>query len=279
MEALPLSLDVDIEDTTADHVASHGIDLDDLAPDPVHSIPHLFAEIRASRDLDLFKRKVQALHAKETRTLILQIAVTPDPAMLWALHVTLDKRNIQPCLRWPANNSTEQMTFVTWASDLAWFQRRNPGHVPKSKSCKRLYKEAVGGGAWHETVYWMFMKTVGRRSLSLATSRALAMTLQQRQELMMCPTTAMVKKRRELDPSRFEERRQILYDLAIAHPDKSGTTTPEAVAVRRAQLWRVYVLSGKSPTLTAQNWELLTGEVISRQAISKQISAVKIALA
>lgn len=280
MEALPLGPALDIADDPADREVPSAIDLDDLGShsEPLHSIPHLIAEKRASRDADRFVRQVLALVTVDTQTLVVRIASTTDPLMLWSIHVALEKRGVQPCLRWPANTATDQAIFVTWLADLAWVQKRMLDHVPRSKNGIRLFRQDVGTTTWHSSAFWMFKNTYGKRSLARATARALGLTLQQRQELMLCSTSAMVGKRRELHSSTFAETRQTLYDHARAHPDKSGNTTPEAVAARRARLWRVYLLSGKSPTVTASNWRLLTGEAMSRQAISKQIAAIEIAL-
>ena len=63
-------------------------------------------------------------------------------------------------------------------------------------------------------------------------------------------------------------------------PDKSGRTTPRTTAVRRAQLWRIHRLLGEGPTGTAQCWKMLSGEVLTRQQVAKQLTAVeKVALA
>ncbi len=70
-----------------------------------------------------------------------------------------------------------------------------------------------------------------------------------------------------------------LLSHSLEHVDKSGARSPEAVARRRAFLWRVHVLTGRSATKTAAHWHNLTGERVTRQAVAKQIEIVGLALA
>lgn len=259
-------------------------DLDESRPAPrarpegVHSIARLIAEKNASRDLDRFKMGVLALKTTDTQTLILKIATCSDPLMLWAIHATLDGRGIAPALRWPANTSTEQMKFIGWLADLRWFAKRNPDHRPKFRGWVRLLTETPGSPAWLEMTYWIFTAMYGRQNVTSRTARGLALTHDQRQHLMMLPTSRMVTARLELQPTAFAETRQRLLSHAVESPDKSGTRTPEAIANRRAGLWRTHLLSEGGPTTTAENWRLLTGETVSRQAISRHLEAIKTAL-
>ncbi|MDD5334480.1 MAG: hypothetical protein PHS32_12130 [Rhodoferax sp.] len=241
----------------------------------VHSIPRLSAQKKTSGDSSRFKKTMLALPDTDTPTLILRIATTTDALTLWALHATLDKREIAPCLRWPQNDSTPQMKFITWVADLLWFCRRNPDHHPKSKGYQRLLAEKPAAHAWHERAYWMFARLYGRRSLAHITAVSLALTDTQRQALMTLPTSLMVTDRLELSPDRYEAKRERLCSYAVAHPDKSGTHRPEAVANRRVRLWRVHVLAGRSKTDTAKHWQLLTGQTITRQAVAKQLDTTE----
>ncbi len=239
--------------------------------DGVQSIARLIAETSASGDLDGFKRAVRALPTTDTQTLILRVATTSDALKLWAIHVHLDKRGIPPVQRWPANKDTPQGKFITALADLLWFAKRNPTHTPLFKAWKKLWELVPGSPAWLEKAYWI-LANMASSNLARHGAKALALTLEQRQELMMFPTTAMVVKRRELQTSAFAGIRELLLTHAVAHPDKSGTHTPEAVARRRARLWRAHILSGCSTTATAKTWELLTGESLTRQAISKALT-------
>lgn len=241
----------------------------------VDSIGRLIAEKAASGERARFAKMVVALRTTRTDRLILRIATTPDPLLLWALHGTLDKRGVAPCLRWPKNNSTPQTEFVTWLADVQWFTRRNPAHRAKFQGWQRLFIEAPDSAAWREKAYWIFVGMYDRQNLSSYGARGLGLDTTQRQPLMMFPTAAMVTARLELRLADFEQTRERLYSYSMAHPDKSGERTPEAIAGRREGLWRVFILSGKSITATAENWRLTTDEPLTRQAALKQVNAIK----
>lgn len=256
------------------------IDMDALAPhaEAVHSIARLIADKRAGSDLDRFKKAVLTLRSTDTQTLILRIATTSDALLFWAIHVTLDKRDIQPCLRWPKNDSTPQMEFITWLADVHWFAKRNPGHTPLFRSWQRLLLEDANTPAWRERGYRIFVGMYGHQNLSAYGSRGLALTSAQRQPMMMFASSRMATARLQLQPARFALLREILYSAAVTRPDKSRLHSPESIAGRRAGLWRVSILSGHSPAATLQNWKLLTGESVTRQVISRRLTAIKTAL-
>lgn len=271
----------DLEAPTVE--ATHDVDLDAICgPDgpSCHSLPHLIketAENSTSADLSRFKSRVLALANNSTQTLILRIATATDPQMLWEIHLELDKRDIQPCLRWPANRDNEQMTLVTFMADLLWFTKRNPDHLAAFKGWKRLFDLTPGTPAWQTTVYFLF-KYTDKANLSRAMQRPLALTQTHCQQLMLCPTAAMFRKRQQLEPARFEDHRQILASAARANRFKPTGQNTDKVANDRLTVWRVFLLSGDSPTVAAKNWKLLTGEPITRQAITKQIAAIKTTL-
>ncbi len=254
--------------------------LDDLsAPaSPIHSVAYLLAQKKASGDLDRWKRVIAALPGLDSQTLILKVCAADDALTLWALHVHLDKRGVAPCLRWPGNTTTCQMRFITWAADLFWFARRNLGHSAKFQSWQRLLQDEPGSAQWLERTYRIFAAMYGRQNVSSYTARGLALAHEQRQLLMTLPTSRMVTARTELQPTAFAAITQRLLSHAMAYPDKSGAHSPQNIANRRAQLWRVHVLLGKRPTETARGWELLTGAPAKRQVISRQIEAIKTAL-
>ena len=92
---------------------------------------------------------------------------------------------------------------------------------------------------------------------------------------MTLPTKAMVVERRLLRPDQLRIVSDELLAHAKAHRDRAGTVSPEVTAARREALWQVYILSGRNRAATAMRWTLLTGQVISRQAVSKQINIVE----
>lgn len=254
--------------------------LDDLgAPaSGIDSVAYLVAQKKASGDLDRWKKVIAAFPGHHTQTLILKVGTTDDAVTSWALHVHLDKRDVAPCLRWPGNTATLQMYFVSWAADLFWFARRNLGHSAKFQSWQRLLRDEPGSAQWLEKAYRIFGAMYGRQNVSSYTARGLALAHEQRQPLMTLPTSRMVAARTELQPTAFADITQRLLSHATEFPDKSGAHSPQDIANRRAQLWRVHVLLGKRPTETARGWELLTGTPAKRQVISRQIEAIKAAL-
>jgi len=271
----------DLEAPTVE--ATHDVDLDDLAGidgPSCHSIPHLAkeaAENSTSEVLSRFKSRVLALVNNSTQTLILRIATATDPQMLWEIHLELDKRDIQPCLRWPANRDNEQMTLVTFMADMFWFTKRNQSHTAAFKGWQPLLKMTPSSEAWMTKAYWVF-RSMNKGNLSRAMQRPLALTKTQCQQLMLSPTAAMYRKRQQLEPARFEDLRQTLCSAAQANRYKPKGQNIGKVADDRLTVWRVFLLSGDSPTVAAKNWILLTGEPITRQAITKQIAAIKTTL-
>ncbi len=253
-------------------------ELEDLSAPAVHSVARLVELKRRAGALDDWKRRVSTLPGTDTQKLILRISTTSDALTLWALHVHLDKRDIPPCFRWPANRSDAQAEFISWLADLLWLAKRNPLHCAKFRGWQQLFTLPPGSGAWLEVAYRVFKAMYVRQNLSSYTTRALELDDAQRQELMMLPTSRMFAARLELQPAAFEQTRAHLLTSAMENPDKSGARTPAEVAERRARIWRTHVLSGRRPAETARNWVALTGESISRQAIARLIDTTEAVL-
>lgn len=256
------------------------VDLYDLGADlePVHSIPYLMAEKGTGADLARFHRAVAAMPDQGTQTLIVRLETQTDPLILWELHQELDRRGVPPCLRWPANKSTEQAKLITVVADLFWFAKRNPDHAPLFRDWGRFLKLAPGSDAWHSKIYEILMR-MRNSNLARQGTKALALDDTQRLELMAFPSSKMVIARRELQPTEFSKIEEKLLSHAHAHPDKdSERNDPATAATRRARLWRVSVLTGHATTATAKYWELLTGEAIARRMIPRRIEAIKTAL-
>jgi hypothetical protein len=249
------------------------------SPEPfseeVHSIARLTAEKGSGADLARFNRAVAGMLTQDTQTLILRIATTADPLVLWELHQELDRRGIPPAQRWPANQEdTPQAEFITLMADLLWTTKRNPGHTPAYRGWRGLFSHSSGSPDWCATAYRQYLFVSARYSVSHWCARGLALTEPQRLELMVLQTSPMQTDRRQLASDKFAEFRAKLLAHAMQHQDRSGKHTPEAIAERRARLWRTFVLSGRNQTTTVKNWHLLTGEALTRQAIAKQLVIV-----
>lgn len=289
-DALPWRLGACLDDTAPDHTpapdpddaGSAGLDLDALAPPaerPAHSIPHLRSLKRPGGDLDSLNRVIEAMPASDTQTLITRIGTTDDPLKLWALHCELDRRDIEPCLRWPGNTSTAQMRYITVMADLFWFVTRYPDHEPSFKNWQRLFKETPGSEAWLDRAFYLCRFSLQQDNLSRCGSKALALSPAHRQQMMMFPTSTMANRQRhQLEQDRFAEAVTTIYSAAQANKFKPRACNTEVLAHRRARLWRVFVLLNSSPEATAKAWSRLTGEAWSRQSVSKQIAIVKTAL-
>lgn len=248
------------------------------SPEPfsedVHSITRLSAEKDTGADLARFNRAVAGMPDQDTHTLILRLETQTDPLIFWELHQELDRRDIPPAQRWPGNQGTPQTAFITLLADLLWITRRNPGHAPAYRGWRGLFSHPPGSPGWHATSHRQYHFVAARYSVSHWCAKGLALTEPQRLGLMVLQTSAMQADRRQLDSDKFSEFRAKLLGHALQHQDKAGKHTPEAIAERRARLWRVYVLSGRNQTTTTKNWHLVTGEAVTRQAIAKQLTIV-----
>lgn len=247
---------------------------DDLPP--LLSVLELMAQKRTSADIDRFRGQVVAIKANDTRTLIVRVATTTDPLVLWAIHIALTARGIPPAQRWPANTTTEQHKFITWLADLHWFHKQNPDHRPKFKSWQRFMQFEPLSSHWHTFAHLAYRQL--SHTVSYGSTLALALTPAQRIDSVTLITDTTNRNRRSLQPKHFEVVRQALIDSAHAHPDLSGKLTPEASATRRAGIWRIYILTGRNKTETARIWQLITGEQLARQSVSVMLKKIAVIL-
>ncbi len=240
----------------------------------VRSVSQLIGNKKCSTDLPHFADKVKALPDASTESLVSRLETTTDPLLLWSLHLELDRRDIPPCLRWPANLDTPQNEFITFSADLLWFTKRNLFHETRFRGWRGLFLNKPASYKWHVTAHRQFLFVARRCGLAHWCSKGLALSDAQRQPLMLLPTRDMVTDRRQLKPELFATTRERLLSWSMAHRDRSGKYAPEVIAERRAKLWRVFILSGRDYTLTTRNWSKLTGETLSRQAVTKQVDSV-----
>lgn len=197
---------------------------------------------------------------------------------LWGAHLVLDGRRVPPCLRWPANGRSPQHEFIAFAADLLWFTKRHRGHAPAHRGWSGAFKNEPGSAGWHATVLRQYLFVRARFGLAHWCSRGLALTVDQRLDLMTLPTTKMQADRRALRHDLVGKVQAALSADAQAHPDRSGATAAAAVADRRLRLWRTFVLSQRSVSRTARHWALVSGETVTRQAVAKQLEAIERAL-
>ena len=241
---------------------------------PVASMPSLTTAGTPS-DRAARLRAIASIKGADAQTLVLRIATTTDPVVLWALHLRLDRLDVPPCQRWPTNIDNPQAEFVTLLADLLWLHRRLPaGHEAGYRGWRALLAQAPQSPVWHEHALRQFVTVARRGSLAHWCAQGLALTDAQRADTMMMPTEAMRASRRRLQPAALADLGRQLLDYAIVHPDRARQHTPQAVASRRLRLWRCWVLAGLSPGRAATAWAALTGEAITRQRLAGIVADV-----
>lgn len=248
----------------------------DIGPLPegmllVDSISYLIDNRRGTPAGDRLRALVAALPGMDTRTLIVRLHTTEDPLVQWAIHLVLDRRDIAPAFRWPANQMNEQSEYVTFSADLLWHCRRHPGHKTRFRTWQGVVRKLPSSPEWHMRVHRHFMFVYPRYSIANWCSKGLDLTTQQRALLMMMPTNAMRADRRALEPARFAETHRLLVESAMQRPDKSGKRMPHEIAGRRAAMWRTFILACRNYTVACEQWSRITGEQLTRQAFTKQV--------
>lgn len=248
-----------------------------LLEEDVRSIPTLIQAKRSAHDALRFKYQVQVLPDWKTTHLLPRLETTLDPLMLWAIHLELDKREIPPCLRIPSNQLGPQGDYINLTADLFWFQRKHPDHRPTFRGWRNTLNASTGSSTWHEHIYRQFLFTYPRGMAHLV-SKGLALTEKQRQQLLSVPTTRMTRDRAYVEGKQFTNLLSRLITYSTMHPDKAGTHPPEVIARRKAYIYRTHLITGRSATRTAEYWQRITGEHISRQAIAAHIERANKAL-
>jgi hypothetical protein len=190
--------------------------------------------------------------------------------LLWLIHEELDRRDVPPAFRWPVNQHSAQMEYVTWLADIFWFTRRKPSHKPAYKNWQRWFGDV--SDAWHASALRAYSFAFKRGSGAAYFAKGLALTERDRAELMTIKTAGQIARLRPLRKFGREYRRAIL-EHAIAKPDRAGIKTPEEVAKRRYAIWKLYVLAGESETSAARQYHKLYGE--ARQNLAKQVEVAQ----
>ena len=265
MASAPRSPEADSTDTTAADTLSAA----------VVSVPRLInAKKHGGADLRQFGRARAAIVAQPTQTLIVRLHTTAEPLTLWMLHLELDKRDVPPCLRWPANDDTPQAEFITLLADLLWLTKRHPGHKAVFRGWRGAFSHTPATAEWHKAIHRQYLFVASRYSVAHHCAKGLGLSDAQRHDLMVMQTNGMRADRQYLHGVRFQALVECLHSHAVERPDKAGKVAPAAVATRRAMIWRTYLLAGRSQTRAAAYWSLIAGEQVSRQAIAKQVATV-----
>jgi hypothetical protein len=249
------------------------IDLDakEAAECGLFSAPELLARKRGP-ELERFNARVDALGGRATLDLRASIEVCSDPAMLWALHAELTGRGIPPILRGPRPwHLGTQGRLIEFAADLVWIAVTDPGHRARHALARGILRTKWGSDDWWRLVLRQFGRSGDVRALVLA----LRLSDNQRLHLRTLRTAAGARLFERLHGEGFGLLVGELETALRRCPDKSGRTDPRATAIRRAQLWRVHRLLGAGPAETARVWAALSGEVLTRQQVAKQLAVTE----
>ncbi len=247
------------------------LDAEGAAECGLFSAPALVARKRGP-ELERFNARVAALAERGTLDLRTSVGTCGDPAMLWSLHVELMWRGLPPILRGPRPwHLGTQGRLIELAADLVWLQTTDPGHRGRYGIARAILRTPWGTDAWWRLVLRQFGRNGDVRGLVLA----LGLSEPQRLHLRTLQTTARARLFERLHGDGFGQLVDSIETALRAAPDKSGRTDPRATAIRRAQLWRVHRLTGGGAAGTAHTWGRLSGEVLERWQVSRQLAAVR----
>ena len=252
------------------------LDAEGAAECGLFSAPALVARKRGA-ELERFHARVAGLSSRSSLDLRASVETCSDPALLWAIHEELMRRGVPPVLRGPRpRHLGVQGRFVEFAGDLAWLQATDPGHRGRYGLARTILRTPWGTGGWWALVLRQFGQSGDVRGLVLA----LGLTEPQRLHLRTLQTAGRARLFERLHGDGFGQLVDCAETALRDRPDKSARTDPRATAIRRAQLWRVHRLLGEGPAGTASTWGRLSGEVLERWQVARQLAAMKgIALA
>lgn len=246
------------------------LDVEEAAACGLFSVPALLAR-KSGPELARFDARVAALAGRDTMDLRASVGTCADPAMLWALHEELMRRGVPPILRGPRPwHLGTQGRLVEFGADVAWLAVTDPGHRARYALARGILKTRWGGDVWWQQVLRQFGGSGDVRGLVLA----FGLTEPQRFHLRTVQTAPRARLFERLHGDGFGKLVGVIEDAVRAAPDRSGRTDPRTTAIRRAQLWRVHRLLGEGPAGTAYSWARLSGEVLNRWQVAKQLAAV-----
>ncbi|WP_296951804.1 hypothetical protein [uncultured Massilia sp.] len=240
--------------------------------DVIKSIPQLLTERKTSAAAwAIFQAAATDIHTQESKTLVARIETTTDPLLLWQIHEELDRREVPPAFRWPVNQESTQIEYVTWLADIYWFTRRNPGHKPAYKNWQRWFAGVYE--TWHMSTVKAYLFAFKQGLGAAYFSKGLLLSDRDRQDLMTIKTAGQIARLHPL--KRHAEYLKAILDHARAKPDRSGSKTPEEVAKRRYAMWKLYLLADGSETAAARQYGNLYGEQVARQNLGKQVALAR----
>ena len=247
------------------------LDAEGAAECGLFSAPALVARKRGG-ELERFHARVAGLSARSSLDLRASVETCSDPALLWAIHEELMRRGVPPVLRGPRPwHLGPQGRFIEFATDLAWLAATDPGHRGRYALARAILKSPRRSEGWWRLALCQFGRSGNVRGLVLA----LGLSDGQRLHMRTLQTAARARLFERLHGGGFGQLVDCIETAIRERPDKSGRADPRATATRRAQLWRVHRLLGEGPAGTAHAWGRLSGEVLERWQVARQLAAVE----
>lgn len=247
------------------------LDVKEVAECGLFCVPGLVARKRGA-ELERHDARVAALAGRDTMDLRASIGTCADPALLWALHAELMARAVPPILRGPRPwHLGAQGRLVEFAADVAWLAVTDPGHRARHGLARSILRTKWCSDGWWKLVVRLFGRSGDVRGLVLA----LGLSEPQRLHLRTVQTAPRARLFERLHGDGFGRLVEAIESALLERPDRSGRTDPRATAIRRAQLWRVHRLLGQGPAGTASTWARISGEVLKRWQVARQLAAVE----
>ena len=244
--------------------------------DELQTIPQLKQAVLQAQITDtagsvFLAHALRSIRHQATPTLLMRVSTVDHPMTAWALQVELNARNVPPCLRpWMPARSL-QSEFLATLVDLHWLATRHPEHPTKHQRLSGVFRYPVQDDRWHRVSLWAYRQCRGQRH---ALAARLALT-----DAMRCQTRTMPSRHQSGDRrmlgKQLSTMKDALYRHALAHPDKSGATTAEAVAERRARLVHSFVTMGRNQIDTVTALRVIDGTSMSRQTLVRQLRAAQ----
>ncbi|MES2716471.1 MAG: hypothetical protein V4795_11940 [Pseudomonadota bacterium] len=241
--------------------------------DDLQTVPDMKQAVRDAETTDpagsvFLGHALGSIPEQSTPTLLLRLRTVEHPLIAWALHMQLDAREVPPCLRPWMPARSKQSAFIATLADLMWLATRHSGHKTYERMAG-VFKHPVRDDRWHRAALWAYRQCRGR-TWQLAGRLNLT-------DAMRCHTLTMTTGAQAGDRKRLGNQLPGLVEAITAHgrqhPDKSGATTPQAVADRRALLVSTFVLLGRNQTEAIACLQRVDGITISRQTLVRQLQA------
>jgi len=245
-------------------------------PELPRSIPFLLDARMQAGDLPLLQSMKREIATSPIKVNLQRVQLTDDPAIHWFAHEALQKDGVPPCLRGNKRNERPQLLYQCWLADVLWLTQKHTGHDTSYSRWRNIFvleNTAASRAQWHKVCIWIYLSG---RTPGYYHSNGLGLTDSMMQPLVTMRSNASL--RNSMTLRRLPELRELILAEAAKQPaDKAGRWTADQIADRRVQLLRVFLLAGKNRTLAAEYHRILTGEVISRQALTKQLEATRAA--